>query len=276
MHDDRILIKPQATVVDGPGFVLSRISPGARVDAIPADQSFVDIYLGGATAEYVSDNGEHIVAQCPPNSFTFLPAGHAREIRRTRTGTAIQLTIGGPALEELAVHDRVDLLNSDPLWHVFDQGMIGVATIISDHLRTTEDEIHKDIGKGYVRLLLLRLAQIMAHDTIERQTALPAAVQRALEFIEAHYSETIQLADIANAAGLSPFHFSRVFRQAMQTSVHAYVTQRRIAIAQELMEHTDHPLSDIAYRVGFGSQSHMTTIFKKLTGRTPGSWRKGS
>ncbi|MEO0792893.1 MAG: AraC family transcriptional regulator, partial [Pseudomonadota bacterium] len=272
MQDHTINQPRAASVIDAQGFELARINPGARTDTIRADQIFVDIYLGGATAEYVSDNGEHIVAQCPPNSFTFLPAGHAREVRRTRTGTAVQLLMGTNAVQQFSVHEGVNLARSEPLWHTFDHGMIGIATIISDHLRTAGDPIHPEIGKGYVRLILLRLAQIVARETVVGTTALPAAVQRAIEYVEAHHMEPVKLNDIASAAGLSPYHFSRVFRQAMDTSVHAYVTDRRIAIAQDLMQHSDLALSEIAYRVGFGSQSHMTTVFKKLTGRTPGTW----
>ncbi|MEL6216553.1 MAG: hypothetical protein AAFQ99_12860, partial [Pseudomonadota bacterium] len=166
MQDHTINQPRAASVIDAQGFELARINPGARTDTIRADQIFVDIYLGGATAEYVSDNGEHIVAQCPPNSFTFLPAGHAREVRRTRTGTAVQLLMGTNAVQQFSVHEGVNLARSEPLWHTFDHGMIGIATIISDHLRTAGDPIHPEIGKGYVRLILLRLAQIVARETV--------------------------------------------------------------------------------------------------------------
>ena len=70
------------------------------------------------------------------------------------------------------------------------------------------------------------------------------------------------------------FHFSR--RQTgMGMSPTNYIAERRIEHATKLMQETDLPISEIALRAGFSSQSHFTTSFRRLARVTPRSYRKG-
>lgn len=100
----------------------------------------------------------------------------------------------------------------------------------------------------------------------------PRAVAQALEFLAAHASEDPSLEDLARAAGLSAFHFLRVFRQATGLTPHAYVMQRRVRRAQELLRQGLAPALAAA-ESGFADQSHLTRQFKRLTGLTPAAYR---
>lgn len=69
-------------------------------------------------------------------------------------------------------------------------------------------------------------------------------------------------------------HFGRAFRHATGLPPHQYVTEQRIAKATELLAGSDLPIADIAHAVGMSSQSHLTTVFRKLVGDTPAAYRR--
>lgn len=262
----------------GAGYELLRIAPGSRHDTVPADRAFLDIYLDGATAEYVSENGERERHACAPNSFNYLPPGHRRDIQRARTGVAVQLSFEPHVAHAISPAMAECLVNAGPKWQAFDQALIGIATMVAEHMiRLEADQPLTDADRSmYARMLITRTAQILSTAYRNQPAERPIAIQRAIEFIENHYMEPIQLADVASEAGLSPYHFSRLFRQTMQSNLRAYLTLRRISVAKEMLQQSDVAIATIAYQVGFGSQSHMTTQFKRFTGRTPGEWRKST
>ncbi|MEM1371999.1 MAG: AraC family transcriptional regulator [Pseudomonadota bacterium] len=274
--DELAQILPHDLTLAGPGFELVRVEPGSRQDTVPADRAFLDIYLDGAKAEYLSENGERTLHNCAPNSFNFLPPGHRRKINRARTGVAVQLSFNLSLAEAISADVARVLSATKPRWQAFDHALIGIASMVSDHMVTAAAGLGDPDRDMYVRALILRTAQFLEHGHRSHAGDRPIAVQRAVDFIEGQYAEPMQLNDIASEAGLSPYHFSRLFRQTMHTSVRTYLSLKRIAAAKELLQQSDTSIAEIAYQVGFGSQSHMTTQFKRLTGRTPGEWRKDS
>jgi len=72
---------------------------------------------------------------------------------------------------------------------------------------------------------------------------------------------------------MSYFHFSRAFKQSMGMTATNYIAERRIARAKKMLEETELPISEIALRSGFSSQSHFTTAFRRLAGATPKAFR---
>jgi AraC family transcriptional regulator len=98
-------------------------------------------------------------------------------------------------------------------------------------------------------------------------------LQRVRDYIESHMEDRLTLADLAGVACLSPYHFSRSFKLAMGVGPRRYVMRRRIDRAKTLMRRTNLPLASIAVEVGFNDQSHLTSIFHRETGMTPGRFR---
>ncbi|OGW50998.1 MAG: hypothetical protein A2078_06665 [Nitrospirae bacterium GWC2_57_9] len=98
-------------------------------------------------------------------------------------------------------------------------------------------------------------------------------VQLAVRFINDHYKTAISLDDAAREVGVSPAHFSRIFKKAMGLSYHVYLNNRRIAKAQNLLRTSAMSAAEIALTVGFADATGFGRIFKKLTGRTPSEYR---
>lgn len=98
-------------------------------------------------------------------------------------------------------------------------------------------------------------------------------LRRVLDLIEARLGESISLDDMAGEACLSPFHFSRLFREATGLAPHSYLTQRRISVAQEMIMGGSASLVEIALDTGFGSQANFCRAFRKATGVSPRAYR---
>jgi AraC-like DNA-binding protein len=98
------------------------------------------------------------------------------------------------------------------------------------------------------------------------------AVRRAIDFLEHHLEESVRLADIARAAGLPPYRAFRAFARAVGMPPHAYQRQARVRRAAALIRHGD-PLSEVAAAAGFADQAHMTRLFRRMMGVTPGVYR---
>ncbi|HML27989.1 MAG TPA: AraC family transcriptional regulator [Hyphomicrobium sp.] len=99
-------------------------------------------------------------------------------------------------------------------------------------------------------------------------------VKRVVEYVDAHIADEITLADLAAAAGMSRMYFASQFKVATGMRPQDYVLQKRIERAQHLLLTTAQPLVEVALNVGFQTQAHFTTIFKKIAGNTPRRWRR--
>lgn len=123
--------------------------------------------------------------------------------------------------------------------------------------------------------ILRRHAHVRYQEPADRD-GLTFAQERAVrDYVHEHLQERMSLDDLASTVALSRFHFARRFRQSMGTSPHEWVLRQRVAQARTLLTRTDTPLLDIALRCGFADQSHLTRVFRKRTGTTPGRFRAG-
>ncbi len=103
----------------------------------------------------------------------------------------------------------------------------------------------------------------------------PAALRRVQVFVEANLARPIHLRDLASRAGLSPYHFSRAFKASAGMTPRAFVEHRRIEQVKRLLSESSRSLAEIAIDAGLGTQSRLTTTFKRHTGFTPGAYRRG-
>jgi AraC family transcriptional regulator len=98
-------------------------------------------------------------------------------------------------------------------------------------------------------------------------------LRRVTEFIEENLEHDLTLAEIAEIADLSPFHFARAFKQATGSTPIQFLTRRRIDLAKRLLVESELPIVEIGLRAGFKNQSHFTTLFRKITAMTPKTYR---
>lgn len=101
-----------------------------------------------------------------------------------------------------------------------------------------------------------------------------AVLRKVLDYVEQAYRQRTSLIKAARLAEISPAYLSRIFRQEMGQTFSAYVRQVRTKHARELLSTTELPISDIADLCGFSDQSHLTLVFRREIGMTPGEFRK--
>jgi YesN/AraC family two-component response regulator len=98
-------------------------------------------------------------------------------------------------------------------------------------------------------------------------------IQQAVRFINDNYRNDIRLDAVAREAGMSPSHFSRIFKKVMDLSYQDYLNNRRITKAKNLLRTSAQNVAEIAISLGFADPTGFGRNFKKLTGQTPSAYR---
>lgn len=99
-------------------------------------------------------------------------------------------------------------------------------------------------------------------------------VQQVLDHVGAHYRESLNLAGVARALGMSKYHVAHIVKDATGRTVLQHVKRLRIDEACRQLRESDAPCAGLAYELGFTDQSHFTRQFRELTGTTPARYRK--
>ena len=96
---------------------------------------------------------------------------------------------------------------------------------------------------------------------------------RAKDLADTHYTEPLEVDDLARAAGLSKAHFSREFRRTFGESPYVYLMTRRLERAAALLRTTDYSVAEICLEVGLQGVGSFTTSFKRMFEMTPTEYR---
>jgi AraC-like DNA-binding protein len=102
----------------------------------------------------------------------------------------------------------------------------------------------------------------------------PWQLHRAKETMRSDPSENLPISAIAKACKLSSSHFTRAFKVSTGVPPHRWLVEMRVESARELLLKSKAPLAEIAYTCGFADQSHMSRIFSRVMGMSPGAWRR--
>jgi len=137
-------------------------------------------------------------------------------------------------------------------------------------------------GRLYAEELLQALAvHLVAHHTSDEPTengltgGLPGyRLNRVKYYVLHHLDQDLSLDDMAAEVEMNPYHFLRLFKQSTGTTPYQWVIARRIETAKCLLQETDWPVMQVALEVGYQSQSHFTTLFKREVGVPPGRYRR--
>jgi AraC family transcriptional regulator len=139
-------------------------------------------------------------------------------------------------------------------------------------------------GRMLVETSSLLLAARLAHSHFETGLIRPplpsrhglddGRLRRVLAYVEEHLADDIAVADLANVACLSIFHFTRAFAATMGVPPHRYVSQRRLESAKAMISTGRASLSEIALDCQFSSQSSFTRAFRRAVGMTPAEYRQ--
>ncbi len=176
-------------------------------------------------------------------------------LRFAETEFKPRLFFHDPALWEIASKLKAQAENATPGHEQYAEAL-GIL-LAHELLRLNNGTVEQGGDEGYVRGGL-------------------AAWQKARvsDYVEEHLAETVLLSQLAEVARLSPFHFSRAFKQSFGLPPLRYVTSRRIERAKALLA-GESSITQVGVAVGFGETSSFTTAFRRHTGVTPTAFRRG-
>ena len=149
-----------------------------------------------------------------------------------------------------------------------------------DRLYGASDEFLQISVYSLVTLILAQIGSMHLSDApvpIEAQDYQHKNIDKLVlvtNYIDSHRSDDLTVEKLAELAGLSKFHFERLFTSYMGISCYQYITKRRILMAKELLGDTDLSVMDIALRSGFFSLSTFNRVFKDVNGCSPTEFRK--
>ncbi len=109
---------------------------------------------------------------------------------------------------------------------------------------------------------------------LQDNTLYSPLVLKAMNYISIHLHSRIFVQDVADDAGVSAPHLSRMFQKEVHLSLSEYITIKKIEAAKNLLQYTEQPASAISMLLNFSSQSYFIKVFQKYTGMTPKEFRR--
>lgn len=161
-----------------------------------------------------------------------------------------------------------------PATVIYDKAVVGSFLNLLHALESAVSTLQREMElQEFVFTLVTRFAERRHPDDCFRQKR--HNVQRAVEYLTAHCDENVRLEDLAAVAGVSAFHFSRLFAAQVGLPPHTFQNQLRLIRSKKLLR-AGRPISSVAAAAGFADQSHFSRHFKRLFGVTPGSYQQSS
>jgi AraC-like DNA-binding protein len=133
------------------------------------------------------------------------------------------------------------------------------------------DEVGQVFASRFVEVVSGRPHKPVATPARDRRRAVETAL-----WIDAHSHQQIDLEQAAGQAGISPFHFLRLFSSVLGVTPHQYLVRSRLRHAARLLADNDISITDVAYDVGFGDLSNFVRTFHRAAGVSPRRFREGS
>ncbi|MEX6502713.1 helix-turn-helix domain-containing protein [Pseudomonas zhanjiangensis] len=135
-------------------------------------------------------------------------------------------------------------------------------------------QIRSDASSSKNKQLLTRTISLPESVRLTAEHQKQHALHKAIQYIELHYKEHIEQKDLAERCEMSPFRFSRLFKQTYGVGFLEYVQRKRMEEAEALLNNSEMPITTIAYQVGFQDPSYFARAFKQHFGCSPSDYRR--
>jgi AraC-like DNA-binding protein len=248
-----------------------------RCSAVPGDKPFAEQHRC------------HSISYVRKGSFGYRSHGQGHEL------VAGSVLVGFPGTEFICTHDHVcgdeclsfflepELVEAtggrSEAWQIGATPPLPELMVLGE-LAQAAASGSSDIGLDEVgHLLANRLVEVVSGKARRPAKVTARDRRRAVEtalWIDAHSDQPIELEDAAAQAGVSPFHFLRLFSSVLGVTPHQYLVRSRLRHAARLLADDDKAVTDIAYDVGFGDLSNFTRTFHRAAGVSPLKFRQAS
>jgi AraC-like DNA-binding protein len=265
MSSTTLLQRPTMTVSD------------FRCSAVPGEKPFVELHRC------------HSISFVRKGSFGYHCRGRLHDL------VAGSLLIGSPGVEFVCTHDHVcgdeclsfffepELVETigerAEAWQVGATPPLAELMVLGELAQASADG-QSDIGLDEVgHLIAQRLVEVVSGQAKKPARVAARDRRRAVEaalWIDANSHREVELEDVAQQAGVSPFHFLRLFSGVLGVTPHQYLLRSRLRRAARQLADDDKAVTDIAYDVGFNDLSNFVRTFHRAAGVSPLKFRQAS
>ena len=248
-----------------------------RCDAGPGDRPFAE------------QHRRHSISYVRKGSFGLHCRGKSHEL------VAGSVLIGHPGDEYTCTHEHVcgdeclsfflsaelvEALGDDKaIWQAGCAPPLPELVVLGELAQSAADG-NSDIGLDEIgHVLASRFVEVVSGKPRKAASSAARDRRRAVEtalWIDAHSHQSIGLEDAAGQAGISPFHFLRLFSDTLGVTPHQYLVRSRLRHAARRLAEDDSAITDIAYDVGFGDLSNFVRTFHRAAGASPLRFRQAS
>jgi AraC-like DNA-binding protein len=238
---------------------------------------------------YVEQHRCHSISYVRKGSFGYQARGRAQEL------VAGSVLVGFPDTEFVCTHDHVcgdeclsfflqpELVEviggSSNFWQVGVTPPLPELMVFGE-LAQAAAEGSSDIGLDEIgQIFASRFVEVVSGRPQKPANATARDRRRAVEtalWIDAQSNREIELEDAAAQAGVSPFHFLRLFSSVLGVTPHQYLVRSRLRHAARLLADDERAVTDVAYDVGFADLSNFVRTFHRAAGVSPLKFRQAS
>ncbi len=229
---------------------------------------------GGLSDVQLSARGSELPACRAPQHMSFVPADMPlwSRIDEPVLLRHLDLHFDVPALSERLGEELDPARLATPRLGFVDERLLSFAKLIA--AECTDPELHHDLyGDSLTMVLFIELLQLGRSQATRRTALSPRQLKRVTAFIEDNCLRNIRLQELAELTDLSQSYFSHAFKAATGLPPHQWHMKARMRKVEQMLAHSDLPLTEIAVAAGFADQAHFTRAFRRLTGATPAAWR---
>ncbi len=255
-----------------------RIPEGERIETV-TDRHVLWLWTTSYSGEYAGQGGRFVRCSKGRGAITVTPIGVIPTLH-TYTRSEVILC----ALDSHFVRNILSELDRQPRTEPIirpkfqDSAIRRLMTILSEEGRAggPSGKLYSDSLTHALAIRYLLLGERPQYQRADSAVSAlpPHALKRVLERIEQSFQSEISLASLAKEAGYSRGHFLKMFRTSMGMTPHTYLLKRRIDHARSLLKRREITIIDVAADCGFSSQAHLTQVFRKHVGVTPGDYRR--
>ncbi len=161
------------------------------------------------------------------------------------------------------------------------------SSVLGNSLRRLLDE-HRQRDRGmevaargafleFLAWLQRDLLRLQDTGSVNKTTSEPSAqIKNSLTYLEENLGTSFSVENMAEAAGLSPSRFRRLFHSQMGLSPHDYLARRRVELSKPLLRTGKKSVTEVAMDMGFASAAHFALVFRQFVGMAPSQWRNRS
>lgn len=251
------------------GVCWERICTEIRI-AIPGERALAEIFYRGP-------EGQPQRQAMSERQIAIIPPGQSHRLFWHRGAELTEILIAPELLKRIAHESGMRGIEVIGQYGAFDPVIWPLGRELRAELRR-----HRQLDGAYIQSVATVLARRLL-STYVAAVRLPVEngrlprfkLRRAIEYVNENMVEDISFRDVAAHLRMSAYHFARLFKQSTGESPQRYIVRCRIERAKALLSEARLPISEVAFEVGYKSQSHFTTCFGRVTGVTPAAFRAG-